>query len=158
MSVGSDYMLREETAATLKGAGELVSDDSLTAIVLKRFPPEFKPFVTVVTQGEKAMTFSEFKFALRSFEATEKCQSEPISGDDVMAVRAKAANSSTNLKCDACGRPGHKAVKCRATKRWCEICQNTSHPTKWCRKNKTHSKSVQQPEIKDSHAYIFKVC
>ena len=75
-------------------------------MVLKGLPPEFRPFITVVTQGEKAMIFSEFKYALRSFEATKKCQSEHNSSDDVMAVGAKAADSSANLKCYACGRPG----------------------------------------------------
>ena len=66
-------MIRAEAAATaLKMSGETISDSLLVAMVLKGLPMEFKPFVTVITQREKALTFAEFKVSLRSFEETEK--------------------------------------------------------------------------------------
>ena len=69
-----DYMLRAETAASsLKSARENISDSLLIAMILKGLPSEeYKPFATVVTQKDKALSFSELKVSLRSFEETEK--------------------------------------------------------------------------------------
>ena len=84
----TDYVLRAETAAaSLKTAGETISDSLLIAMILKGLPQtRFKPFSTVVTQKDKALSFSEFKVALRSFEETEKISSESNKEDTVMKV------------------------------------------------------------------------
>ena len=140
----TDYMLRAETAATLlKTAGEMISDSLLVAMVLKGLPLEFKPFCTVVTQKDKALTFSEFKVALRSFAETEKCQqTESTTDDSVMKVdkssnkfgdRARGSDrfgnhtnsgnrfgyhsNRKNITCFACGLPGHKSKRCRNKKK-----------------------------------------
>lgn len=62
----------ETIANFLMSARDSISDTFLSDIVLKRVPPSFKTFATVVTQKEKQMTFSEFKGALRNFE-NKKC-------------------------------------------------------------------------------------
>ena len=75
----TDYILRAEKAsAALKATDEVVSDGLLVAMALKGLPESYKTFSTVVSQREKAMTFPEFKNALRNYEETEKsCQRAP---------------------------------------------------------------------------------
>ncbi|GFR58842.1 CCHC-type zinc finger, nucleic acid binding protein a [Elysia marginata] len=71
----TDYLIRAETAcASLKNAGEAISDSLLIAMTLKGLPSHFKSFTTVVTQKEQQqrMTFTNFKIALRNYEDTEK--------------------------------------------------------------------------------------
>ena len=66
------YMICAETASeSLKTAGETISDSLLIAMILKGLPLEYKTFCTVITQRKEAMTFKEFKIALRSCEETE---------------------------------------------------------------------------------------
>ena len=43
-------------------------------MILKGLPLDYKTFCTVITQRKEAMTFKEFKIALRSCEETEKHQ------------------------------------------------------------------------------------
>lgn len=86
----TDYMIRAETAATsLKTAGETISDSLLVAMVLKGLPPEFKPFITVITQKEKSISFSEFKVSLRSFEETENAYLNENKEETVMKANFK---------------------------------------------------------------------
>ena len=54
----------------LRNAGEVVTDSLLIAMLLKGLPGSYRPFVVVITQGDKVQTFQEFKVALRSFEDT----------------------------------------------------------------------------------------
>ena len=159
----TDYMLRAETAATsLKTAGEVVSDSLLIAMLLKGLPSEFRPFSTVITQKDKALTFSEFKVALRSYEETEKSfhtkeessvmkvnsrftgrqvmpkyprpnQNDVPVGDDAN----KQSTVGIGLVCYSCNKPGHKANECvfsKKKKKYCSICKNHSHDTRVCRK------------------------
>ena len=62
----TDYVLRAETAATsLKTAGETISDSLLIAMILKGLPQaRFKPFSTVVTQKDKALSFGELGYSI----------------------------------------------------------------------------------------------
>ena len=66
------YNKAENISNALKEAGEVISDGLLIAMVLKGWPPNFKPFTTVITQKKKTLTFSEFKLCLRSYEETER--------------------------------------------------------------------------------------
>ena len=51
--------------------------------------------------------------------------------------------SNSSLVCFKCGKPGHKSPECYSkVKRWCEICKNHSHDTKWCRKGNDRVNSV----------------
>ena len=50
---------------------EIISDDLLIAIVLKRLMREFKPFAIAMKQKDKVRTFRKFK-VLRIVEETEK--------------------------------------------------------------------------------------
>ncbi|GFO23132.1 transposon ty2-lr2 Gag-Pol polyprotein [Plakobranchus ocellatus] len=69
----TDYIIRAETsAASLRDAGEKVSDSLLISMVLKGLPTDYQPFVTVITQKEEELTFQEFKVALRNHEDTEE--------------------------------------------------------------------------------------
>lgn len=50
----TDYVLRAETAAaSLKSAGEPVSDSLLVAMVLKGLPAEYKTFSAIVSQRDE---------------------------------------------------------------------------------------------------------
>ena len=62
----------------------------LIAMVLKRFPDDYKPFLFVITQSEKQQTFSKFIIALRGFQDTERARI--ATGDDSIM---KAANNHT---------------------------------------------------------------
>lgn len=164
----TDYVIRAETAATsLKTAGETVSDSLLEAMVLKGLPPDYKTFCTVVTQRQTAMTFQEFKVALRSFEESEKCQNphRPKSSEDnVMNVNSNPGGKNI-IKCFKCGKQGHKAYECR--NRWCEICKNRTHDTNYCRSKKKNTvKTVSDRprddyenvgQNKDNDTFAFKV-
>ena len=110
----TDYILRAEKAsAALKAAEEVVSDGLLVAMALKGLPVRYKTFGTVVTQREKAMTFAEFKIALRNFEETEKsCQKAPESEDNVMVQIQKVTKAPFSGKCYRCGRKGHRISDC----------------------------------------------
>ena len=128
----TDYVIKAETAATaLRNAGETISDGLLIAMLLKGLPSEYKPFVVVITQSEKQMTFTDFKAALRNYEDTEKVRT-----DDESAVMktysspankmknhpGKSGNPSSNVTCFACGQRGHKADTCgnkAKNKLWC---------------------------------------
>jgi hypothetical protein len=186
----TDYMLRAETAATsLKTSGEVISDSLLIAMILKGLPFEFKPFSTVVTQKDKAHTFSEFKVALRSFEETDKLCREDTKENSVMKMSFKHQNSArgggsrngfkgegvpkTGFKhrsdagensaptCFSCGKHGHKASDCwsknKSQSRWCEICKNRSHDTKFCRRRRDSAKFVDHSHDSSEHTFAFKV-
>ena len=86
----TDYIIRAETAAiALKTAGEVVSDGLLIAMVLKGLPNIYKPFVVVITQAEKAMTFQDFKVSLRNYEENEKASCSSNEMNSVMRVENK---------------------------------------------------------------------
>ncbi|XP_063857145.1 uncharacterized protein LOC135098678 [Scylla paramamosain] len=165
----TDYVIRAETAATaLKTSGETISDSLLVAMVLKGLPTEFKPFMTVITQREKALTFAEFKVSLRSFEETEKSCGDKSDSDRVMRIESRKFSGT----CFKCGLQGHKSVDCRVSRpnqtlrRWCENCRNNSHDTKFCWKSSGgNSGKDSARNLKDysddydsqSHSFVFKV-
>ena len=56
------YVLRAETAAaSLKSAGEKISDSLLIAMVLKGLPTEYKTFSAIVSQRDKKDDKMKFK-------------------------------------------------------------------------------------------------
>ena len=162
----TDYMLRAETAAaSLKSAGETVSDSLLIAMVLKGLPVEYKTFSAIVTQRdekEDKMKFQEFKVALRSYEETEKSHTVSPSGEDsVMNCKQKSPTSNGSITCYSCGQPGHKSSECRSkdkkkkgNNRWCSHCKSKTHNTDVCRKKDT-AKTVSD-DRKDA-SFAFKV-
>ncbi|KAL7640414.1 UNVERIFIED_CONTAM: hypothetical protein RMT77_008688 [Armadillidium vulgare] len=170
----TDYILRAETAATfLKSAGENVSDSLLIAMVLKGLPSGYRTFSTVIIQKEKAMTFSEFKVALRSFEETVKSQQADIKPDEnVMKIKDR----KSYVKCFSCGKMGHKQFECSEKlnnhqitkqayrgrggyrqyyKRWCVTCNSQTHDTKFCRKNNSAKIAKDESQSDESHSYAF---
>ena len=151
----TDYILRAEKAATsLKTTGEVISDGLLVSMALKGLPEGFKTFTTVVSQRDPQMTFSEFKTALRNFEETEKsCKktNERNVEENIMTVKSKF-----NGKCFNCGRNGHKSADCRSKEKlkWCTKCQNATHNTQDCRKNKSGDTAKK---TEDNHEFMFTV-
>ena len=77
-----DYILKaEEKANALKNAGEIINDGMLIAMILKGLPQSYKPFVVFITQSDKAMTFLEFKVAIRNFEENERSSHGNLQND-----------------------------------------------------------------------------
>ena len=167
----TDYIIRAETAAaSLKAAGEVISDGLLVAMTLKGLPTNYKTFGTVVMQRETQITFSDFKVALRNHEENERCCSKDNGGntDGVMAATNGAHKPNKFVgKCFKCGRKGHKSVDCFSNKvidKWCQRCRNNSHNTKDCRKGNYDSARValQRKEQKlnndsSNHSFIFTI-
>ena len=84
----TDYIIRAENISnTLKEADEVISDELLIAMVLKRLSPNFKPFAMVITQKKKTLTFSEFKVCLRSYEETEHMCYPPDESNNILQMK-----------------------------------------------------------------------
>ena len=159
----TDYVLRAETAAaSLKSAGETVSDSLLIAMVLKGLPVEYKTFSAIVSQRDDKIQFQEFKVALRSYEETERSHMPPQIGEDnVMNCKQKHSASNGHITCYSCGQPGHKSSECRIKEqrkkinhRWCRHCKSKTHNTDVCRKKDT-AKTVS--DDKRGASFAFKV-
>ena len=162
----TDYIIRAENATeALKAAGEVISDGSLTAMILKGLPTNYKTFATVVSQKEKPTTFSELKVSLRAFEENEKvtCQKS-----DNNVMKFTTFNEKT-YKYFTCNKPGHKAYQCKnkgksdnnKKVRWCGNCKSYTHDSKFCRKS-NYVKSINEDskvssETDASHSFAFKV-
>ena len=57
----TDYIIRAENISnTLKETEEVINDGLLITMALRGFPPNFKPFTTVITQKKKILTFFLF--------------------------------------------------------------------------------------------------
>ena len=168
----TEYMIRAETAsASLKSAGETISDSLLIAMIIKGLPEDYKTFCTVVTQRKEPMSFSEFKIALRSCEETEKCQvlNKNKDDDSVMFIKQGQDEKKYVLKCYDCKQVGHKASECRnkknksryKSKRWCEHCKSSTHDTSYCRyrnkENKVNSVSEISNQDDNDHSFVMKV-
>jgi hypothetical protein len=164
----TDYVIKAEKAATaLRNAEETISDGLLIAMVLKGLPAEYKPFVVVITQNDKTLTFTDFKVALRSFEDTEKS----CTGEDDESVVMKTADKSAykvknppkqsgNITCFACGKTGHKSDGCSeklANKLWCSQCKSSTHIDRTCRRKlkKSSVKHVNDEEAPEPHTFMF---
>lgn len=166
----TDYIIRAETAATsLKAAGEVISDGLVVAMTLKGLPSNYKMFSTVVMQRETAITFSDFKVALRNHK-NERCCNERNGGNTDGAMTAtNGAHKPYKFagKCFKCGRKGHKSVDCYSSKvadKWCQRCKNNTHNTKDCRKGNSDAAKVamgrkEQKLNNDSsdHSFIFTI-
>ena len=159
----TDYLIRAETAySLLTSCDETVSDGLLIAMVMKGLPPEFKPFTAVILQKDDKLTFYDFKIALRNFEETEKA---PAAASSVLHVNSHPNISQNRDKfegtCFNCKRRGHKASECRSgsNRRWCDICKNTTHDTRFCRKTDSARVLVSGSPLheEDEHYYAFTV-
>lgn len=110
----TDYIIRAETMFTsLRAADEHISDGLQIAMVVKGLRDSYKPFVVHITQANDAVTFSEFKTKLRSYESTERYGRSDANdeGDNVMktcrVTRTRGRGKRMNLadvKCYACGK------------------------------------------------------
>jgi len=162
----TDYLLRaERAAALLKNAGEQVSDNLLIAMILKGLPTEFKPFVTVTTQRKEPHTIASFKSALRTHEETMRACSEHSDGDNIMYTRN---TGKSNMKCFKCGEFGHKQFECKDKKtdrpgnrgnrkRWCDICKNSTHDTRFCRRKTKEYSAKTVTDREEEQTVAFKV-
>ena len=144
----TDYVLKAEKAWTaLKNAGEQLSDSLIVAMLLKGLPETYKAFEVFVTQSEKEYTVTQFKKALREYEAHQKPE------DSVLKVKVGVYNGGAksakrDLTCFNCRRKGHIAKECRKKKsRWCDICRNKSHDTEYCKKKSVEKNTVQKDKV-----------
>ena len=168
----TDYVIKAETAATaLRNAGETISDGLLIAMLLKGLPDSYKPFVVVITQSEKQMSFTEFKVALRNFEDTEKVRTDDDNESVVMKAVSRPPhkpnkagemnNPAANITCFACGQRGHKSNSCvNKNKLWCSFCKTNTHTDKACRRKlrETTVKHMSSDyDDTDLQSYAFKV-
>ena len=119
----TDYALCNETsAASLKSAGETVSDSLLIAMVLKSLPAEYKTFSVIVSERDEKdekMKFQEFKAALRSYEETKKsCMPPQADEDNIMNCKSKSPAANGSITCYSCVNrdPSHQNVD-RRTRR-----------------------------------------
>ena len=177
----TDYVIRAETAySLLKSCDETVSDGLLIAMVMKGLPPEFKPFTAVILQKEDKLTFYDFKIALKNFEETEKTSTTEASA--ILHVNdrrlhkspyshSQQPNSNFSQKrekskfegtCFTCKRRGHKSSECRSgtNRRWCDICRNATHDTRFCRRTKDSARvivggSSSAQEDNSKHYFAF---
>ena len=56
-------------------------------MVLKGLYPNFKPFITVITQKKKTLTFSEFKVCLKRYEETESMPYPPNESNNILQMK-----------------------------------------------------------------------
>lgn len=163
----TDYMIRAETAAaSLKRAGEIISDSLLVAMVIKGLPVEYKPFNTVITQKKEQVSFTEFKVALRSYEETVKyCDpsTDDRSSSSVMFQR-DIPRRFPDVKCYSCGQIGHKSndpncpdFKKQPKRPWCDWCRTNTHFTQQCRKKKGNYHAAKSMDDDNDHSYQFHV-
>ena len=131
----------------------------LIAMVLKGLPDSYKAFSTIITQTDSdKMNFQKFKASLRSYEESELSRTDNAVEKDTVF--------STN--CFKCGKPGHIKKYCRSNKpnknfqqrrRWCKICQTSTHDTDICYKNKSKSQSKvnSNKDGPDEEYFVFKL-
>ena len=67
-------------------------------------------FVQQLLNEKKALSFSEFKVALNSFEETQKC-AQTDTQYNVMKVGVRSAGSK--VRCYNCGEMGYKCLECK---------------------------------------------
>ena len=96
-------------------AGEKVSGNMLTSIVLKGLPPEDDYFKTVHNFSKDKASFAEVKKAFKKFECSRNLQTA-TAANEIVALLSKGtvAKSSARKpekftgKCMRCGKSGHK--------------------------------------------------
>ncbi|KAI9790085.1 MAG: hypothetical protein M1816_005555 [Peltula sp. TS41687] len=105
-------MCRYSIRRQLKDAGFEVHDEIMATILLKGLPKSFDDFVTHVTD---AYGLSEaIRYDGLIFQLTEECKKT----DAVVATASKNPNpappgaSDPRVRCNNCGRRGHKARQC----------------------------------------------
>ena len=111
-----DYLTRAEyVSKQLVLAGEKVSENRLTSIVLKGLPSEHDSLKTVHDFSKDKATFAEVMNAIKNFESSCNLQTATDS-NKIVALFSKgtAAKSSSRKpekltgKCSCCSKSGHE--------------------------------------------------
>ena len=133
-----DYLTRAKyVSKQLELAGEKVSENMLTSIVLKGLPSEYDYFKTVHDFSKDKASFAEVKKALKNFESSRNLQTATASNEHIALLsKGTVAKSSArkpekfNGKCRRCGKSGHKQATCRVSQ--CNFCRRFGHEENKC--------------------------
>ena len=141
-----DYLIRAEyVSKQLVLAGEKVSENMLTSLVLKGLPSGFDYFKNVHDCSKDKAFFAEVKKAIKIFESSRNPQTTTANNENVALLSdGTAAKSSSRKpenftgKCRRCGKSGHKQATCRVSQ--CNFCRRFGYE-----KNKCFKKSSFEP-------------
>ena len=133
-----DYLTRAEyVSRRLELAGEKISENMLTSIVLKGLPSEYDYFNTVHDFSKDKASFAEVKKALKNFESSRNLQTATASNENVALLsKGTVAESSSRKrekftgKCRRCSKSGHKQATCRVSQ--CNFCRRFGHEENKC--------------------------
>ena len=123
-----DYLTRAEyVSKQLELAGEKVSENMLTSIVIKGLPSVYDYFKTVHDFPKDKASFAEVKKALKNFESSRNLQTATASNENV-ALLSKGTVAKSVGKCR--GKSGHKQATCRVSQ--CNFCRRFGHEENKC--------------------------
>ena len=130
----TDYLIRAENIFTdLKSTGETLSENLLTAMILKGLPTSYETFVVVQTQADSLKSLSELKSSLITFTNSKMMRS---SSSQETVMRASHTNRGP-LQCFSCGKSNHRSKDCRSKANLtCSYCKAKGHVEGVCFKRK----------------------
>jgi len=183
----TDFVIRAETvAAQLRDTGETISDSLLIAMIMKALPDQYKPFITVISQKDDTLSFSDFKTLLRNYEDTNKLQYGQCNSSSVMNMKFEHHTNHPKRKstkwCSFCKSATHDTNRCFkrndqrnkagqsqqppefSTSRFCTNCNSTTHDTRYCRRNnktyqnqRGHQSAHMVRDDESKHDFFFRI-
>ena len=107
-----DYLTRAEyVSKQLELAGEKVSENMLTPIVLKGLPSEYDYFKTVHDFSKDKASFAEVKKALKNFKSSRNLQTSTASNENVALFSKRTVAKSSARKPEKFNENVRVAVK-----------------------------------------------
>ena len=133
-----DYLPRAEyLTKQLELAGEKVSENMLTSVVLKGLPSDYDYFKTVQVFSKNMASFVEVKKPIKNFESSRNLQTTTASNENVALLSKGTATKSFSRKPEKftgtgrrCIKSGHKQATCRVSQ--CNFCRRFDHEENKC--------------------------